>query len=249
MEISARQINDKQFHDAWRGYNQEEVDDFLDKVAEAVDALQRDNRALHARVGELDQMVATSRDTEEMLKKTLVTAQQAAEEAIASAKAKAEQLIEEAQLSARRADEEAQARVAEFEQDLRRRTMEADRAHAARRRDLEAAIERLRSTEDEIKRRLQTFLEQQLRALQSLGSGRAEAAAGDVVGGVPGAAGRGQTAPVAPPPTATGASSPADPIAVDSGDVEARMLRLPDESDALPLERKGVRGLFQRGPG
>ncbi|MDQ3646950.1 MAG: DivIVA domain-containing protein, partial [Actinomycetota bacterium] len=97
MDLGAHEIQAKQFNDAWRGYNQEEVDDFLDKVAEAIDQVQRENRALHARVRELDQVLATSRDTEDMLKKTLITAQQAAEEAIASAKAKAEQLIEEAQ--------------------------------------------------------------------------------------------------------------------------------------------------------
>src|SRR3712207_4638561 len=97
MDLTARDIHEKQFHDSWRGYNQEEVDEFLDRIADVVDRLQRENSALHARITELDHAVATSRDTEEMLKKTLVTAQQAAEEAIASARAKAEALIQEAE--------------------------------------------------------------------------------------------------------------------------------------------------------
>ena len=37
MDVSARNIHEKQFHDAWRGYSQEEVDDFLDRVAETLD--------------------------------------------------------------------------------------------------------------------------------------------------------------------------------------------------------------------
>ena len=168
MDLSARDIHEKQFHDAWRGYNQEEVDDFLDRVAETVDRLIRDNRALHQRIKELDQTVATGRETEDMLKKTLVTAQKAAEEAIASARAKAEHLIAEAEERVNRANEEARVRMGALEEELRRKTLDADRTHAAHKRDLDVQIERLRAYETELKNRLKTFLEQQLRALDVL---------------------------------------------------------------------------------
>lgn len=157
MDLSARDIHDKQFHDAWRGYNQEEVDDFLDRIASSLDRLQRENRALQTRINELDQAVAASRDTEEMLKKTLVTAQRAAEEAIATAKAKADQLVGEAEEKARSARAEAERKTAELEQQ-----------HAQRRRDLDLEIDRLRSFESELKQKLKTFLEQQQRALEGL---------------------------------------------------------------------------------
>lgn len=156
--MSAREIHEKQFHDAWRGYNQEEVDDFLDRVAATLDRVQRENQALQQRVKDLDQTVAASRDTEEMLKKTLVTAQRAAEEAIATAKAKAEQLIGEAEERARTAQAEAERQAAEVEQQ-----------HTARRRDLDAEIERLRAFEGELKQRLKAFLDEQLRSLERLG--------------------------------------------------------------------------------
>lgn len=159
MDLSARDIHDKQFHDAWRGYNQEEVDDFLDRVAASLDRLQRENRALNDRIRELDQAVAASRDTEEMLKKTLVTAQRAAEEAIATAKAKAEQMIGEAEEKARRAREEAARKNSELEQQ-----------HEARRRDLDREIERLRTFERDLRDKLKSFLETQQRNLEGLGS-------------------------------------------------------------------------------
>lgn len=168
MDISARDVHEKQFHDAWRGYNQDEVDDFLDRVAETLDRLIRENRAFHQRIKELDQAVASGRETEEMLKKTLVTAQQAAEEAIAQARAKAETLIAEAEDRVTKANAEAKTRMTALEDDLRRKTLDADRTHAAHKRDLEASIERLRSFETELKQRLKTFLEQQLRALDTL---------------------------------------------------------------------------------
>src|SRR5688500_16161061 len=127
MEIGPQDIHEKQFHDAWRGYNQEEVDDFLDRVAEALDRLHRENSSLQTRIEELDQAVAASRNTEEMLKKTLVTAQRAAEEAISTAKLKAQDLVSEAEERSRRAAEEAT-----------RRTAEAEKQHEVRKRDLEA---------------------------------------------------------------------------------------------------------------
>ena len=168
MDLTARDIHDKQFHDAWRGYDQEQVDEFLDRVAETVEAVRNENRALERRVGELEGAVAASRSTEEMLKKTLVSAQTAAEEAISKAKARADQLIVEAEERARRADEAAKERSANLETEIRRRMLEADREHTTRKRDLDASIQRLRAQETELKDRLKGFLDQQRRALESL---------------------------------------------------------------------------------
>ena len=168
MELTARHIHEKQFHDAWRGYNQEEVDDFLDRIAEVMNRLERENAALQTRLRELDHMVETSRSTEDMLKKTLVTAQQAAEEAIATAKSKAEALVAEAEARAQRANDELKHRVATAEEEVRRKTAEVERQQLARRRETQASIERLEAFETEIKRRLKAFLEQQLTSLDQL---------------------------------------------------------------------------------
>jgi cell division initiation protein len=168
MEVTAREIHDKEFHDAWRGYNQEEVDDFLDKIAETLDRLQRENVALQRRLGELDETVSTSRTTEDMLKQTLVSAQQAAEEAIAKAKAKADQLLLEAEERSRQAHEETAAKIAEADAEVARRIGEGDRLHELRKRVLETTIERLKSYESDLKQRLKGFLEGQLTSLDTL---------------------------------------------------------------------------------
>jgi cell division initiation protein len=168
MDLTARDVNEKQFHDAWRGYNQEEVDDFLDRVAETIERLKRENQDLQARVRELDQSVAGSRDTEEMLKKTLVTAQHAAEEAVAKAKARAEELIAEADERMRSADKEINERLAAAEADSRRKILEAERDLARARNQLDDRISGLTRFESELKFRLKTFLEQQLGALDAL---------------------------------------------------------------------------------
>ena len=85
MELGPREIHDKQFHDEWRGYNREEVDDFLDRAADALDQAQRSVQSLTERVRELEGQLGQAREGEQMLKKTLVTAQQHAEEAVATA--------------------------------------------------------------------------------------------------------------------------------------------------------------------
>ncbi len=168
MDVNAGDIHEKQFHDAWRGYNQEEVDDFLDRVAEALDLAQRENQAVSQRVAELEQAVATSREAEEMLKKTLVAAQQAGEEAIAQAKAKAARMVKEAEERLQRARDESQEKTASTDADIRRKVLEANRDHMARRRDLDGSVERLRAYEAELKQRLKTFMEQQLKSLETL---------------------------------------------------------------------------------
>jgi DivIVA domain-containing protein len=168
MDLTAADINEQQFHDAWRGYNQEEVDDFLDRVAEVVDRIQRENLALEQRVRELEGVLADARKSEEAMKRTIGAAQRAAEEAIAKAKSRAEQLIGEAEERTRRADNEVKERIAAGELEARRKTLEAEQEHTLRRRELEVAVDRLRAFESDLKGRLQGFLRQQLRELDAL---------------------------------------------------------------------------------
>jgi cell division initiation protein len=168
MDLTAADINEQQFHDAWRGYRQEEVDDFLDRVAEVVERVQRENMALQQRVRELETVLATARKSEEAMKRTMTAAQRAAEEAIAKARGRAEQLITEAEEHARRAGNEVKQRVAAGEIEVRRKTLEAEQEHNLRRTELDARIDRLLAFEADLKGRLQAFMRQQLRELESL---------------------------------------------------------------------------------
>lgn len=257
MELSARDIHEKQFHDAWRGYNQEEVDDFLDRAAEVLDRVQRENQAIQSRMNELEQAVSTSREAEEMLKKTLVTAQQAAEEAIAKAKAKAEQLVGEAEQRAKRANDEARERITSAENEARRKALDAEREHATRKRELDTSIERLRVFETELKQRLRTFLEQQVRGLDTLTEREPPAtrqADFRTAGGVqrrPAQQGskpesERQETPVQPLPQRAVEGRP--PAEGQQGPLRREP---PEEQTAEPAsqQRRGVRGLFWREDG
>jgi cell division initiation protein len=257
MDVSARTIIDKQFHDAWRGYSQKEVDDFLDRVAETMDRLQRENQSLQNRIRELDQAVSTSRDTEDMLKKTLFTAQKASEEAIASAKAKAEQLINDAEQRVTKANEEVRVRMSSLEDEMRRKTLDADRDHANRKRELDASIEKLKSYESELKLRLKTFLEQQLRSLDGLIDDRPRPVArpeGAANASVSAAAigTRPQAAPVVSRPASSESSPPGQPTARPAATMpsQGQPASTTEEKPSEPEEaeagapRRGLRGLF-----
>ena len=57
MAITVLEIIEKQFTTNFRGYNQEEVDEFLDIIVDGYEELVHDNRELAARVKELEEMV------------------------------------------------------------------------------------------------------------------------------------------------------------------------------------------------
>ena len=166
--VTAQEINEKQFHDAWRGYNQEEVDDFLDRVAEAIALVQRENDALRERVAELDEKVESAKTSEEMLKKTLESAQVAAQEAIATARTKADEIVSDAEERAQRARDELRTRVETAEEEVRKRTEEIEQEQEARRREIQGSVDRLQAYEADLKRKLHAFLEQQSAALDIL---------------------------------------------------------------------------------
>ena len=57
MAITVPEIIEKQFTTKFRGYNQEEVDEFLDIIVYGYEELVHENRELSARVKELEEMV------------------------------------------------------------------------------------------------------------------------------------------------------------------------------------------------
>ena len=57
MAITVLEIIEKQFTTKFRGYNQEEVDEFLDIIVDGYEELVHENSELAARVKELEEMV------------------------------------------------------------------------------------------------------------------------------------------------------------------------------------------------
>jgi len=157
MSLTPEEILGKRFHDAFRGYNHEEVDVFLDEVAAAFEAAFKDLQAARARIEELEGQILELKGTEGMLKRTLLAAQRAADETMAEAKTEAARLISVA-------EEEAAAAVASAKQ-------QADDIVAgavARQSQVEEVTSRLHDLQATHLATLRAHLEEQLRALDAL---------------------------------------------------------------------------------
>jgi cell division initiation protein len=99
------------FKKALRGYDPQEVDVFLELVAERLETLVRDNIQLRSRAETLDQQVNSSVGRERAVQEALVTAQELRADIRAQAQREADLLIQEAQAEARQRVLESERRI------------------------------------------------------------------------------------------------------------------------------------------
>ena len=92
-----------------RGYDPQEVDVFLEIVADRLEALIRENMALKERTSALQGQVNSSTEREQAVQAALVTAQELRAEIRAQAQREAETIVREAETEARRMGAEAEA--------------------------------------------------------------------------------------------------------------------------------------------
>lgn len=101
------------FKKLMRGYDPQEVDTFLELVAERLEELTRENIGLRERAQTLQQQVASQSDREQAVQEALVTAQELRADIRGQAQREAEGILKEAETEGRRlvAEAEAEART------------------------------------------------------------------------------------------------------------------------------------------
>ena len=115
-------IHNKDFKRSFRGYNEDEIDDFLDKVVNDYEKLFRENDKLKADLARSQKDIEQYQQLEKNLKDTLLVAQRTAEEVTSNARNNAEEMrenttkecqnkIQEAEMEADRIIEEARNKV------------------------------------------------------------------------------------------------------------------------------------------
>lgn len=119
-------IHNREFHKGFRGYNEVEVDEFLDQVVRDFEEVLRENADLKARIEELEAKIGQYRAMEETLNNTLIVAQQAADEVKASSHKEADLIIERANFEAAKIGDDAvrKTRDAELEFENVKRQMQ-----------------------------------------------------------------------------------------------------------------------------
>jgi cell division initiation protein len=118
MKITPLDIQQMVFRVKLRGYDREEVNRFLEEVAQTVESLNRDNGSLRERIAFLEQQVSELKRTESTLSNTLVSAQSLADDVKRSAQRDAELIIKEAELKASELIRQARVELGDTQRDL-----------------------------------------------------------------------------------------------------------------------------------
>ncbi|MFS1664563.1 DivIVA domain-containing protein [Streptococcus sp. zg-JUN1979] len=111
MVLTALDIKDKTFKSAFRGYNEEEVDEFLDIVVEEYESLTRTNRDLESKIKALEEKVAYFDEMKESLSQSVILAQETAEKVKKSANDEAGNLLGRANLESQQLLDEAKIKA------------------------------------------------------------------------------------------------------------------------------------------
>lgn len=102
MKLTPMDINNKEFKKTLRGYNPEEVDEFLDDIVENYEELYKENSKLKDKLAAANEQIEHYAKIETTIQNTLVLAQNAADQAKNSAQKEAELVVRNANETAQR---------------------------------------------------------------------------------------------------------------------------------------------------
>jgi len=94
-------IQNKEFKKGFRGYSEDEVDEFLDQIMIDYEKLYKENMELKEKIEKTHDQMDKYKNIEETLKNTLIVAQSSAEEVRGNALKKSELIIGEAEQQAK----------------------------------------------------------------------------------------------------------------------------------------------------
>jgi cell division initiation protein len=102
MPLTPLDIHNKEFKRGFRGYDEDQVNEFLDQVIKDYEALIRENKELQNQMQTIQDRLNHFSTIEETLSKTLIVAQETAEEVKMNAKKEAQLVLKEAEKNADR---------------------------------------------------------------------------------------------------------------------------------------------------
>ncbi len=142
--LTVQDIQAQQFHVRFRGFDVEEVDEFLEQAAAALQAAEEENSRLKEQLTAAERKVAAYKRQEQASMSALISAQKIAEEMKEKARNESKELLEQARREARGLEESAGREIS----------------------DLEREVDRLRAMKGEIREELRLVLESYLAQLE-----------------------------------------------------------------------------------
>jgi cell division initiation protein len=110
VPLTPLDIHNKEFSRGFRGYDEDEVNEFLDQVIKDYEMVIREKKQLEEKVAELTEKLNYFTNIEETLNKSILVAQETAEEVKRNAEKEAKLIIKEAEKNAERIISEALAK-------------------------------------------------------------------------------------------------------------------------------------------
>ncbi|MDQ0231252.1 DivIVA domain-containing protein [Metabacillus malikii] len=107
MPLTPLDIHNKEFSKGFRGYDEDEVNEFLDQVIKDYEMIIREKKELETKVTDLTEKLGHFTNIEETLNKSIIIAQEAGEDVKRNAQKESKLIIKEAEKNADRIINEA----------------------------------------------------------------------------------------------------------------------------------------------
>ncbi|MDY6011772.1 DivIVA domain-containing protein [Clostridium sp.] len=150
MKLTPMDINNKEFKRGLRGYNPDEVDEFLDEVVDNYEELYKENGKLKEKLEVLEEQVSHYAKIEGTIQNTLVLAQNAADQAKEASQKEAEVIIKNANETAQRIVDKAHNDVIQINSEFDRVKQEFIKFRAKFRNFINAQLETFDDLEKDV---------------------------------------------------------------------------------------------------
>ncbi|MTI95018.1 MAG: DivIVA domain-containing protein [Firmicutes bacterium] len=141
MPLTPLDIHNKEFSKGFRGYDEDEVNEFLDRIVKDYEAIVKENMAMKQKIEEYKDKLEHYTKIEETLHNAIVVAQQTAKEVKETAMSEAELIRKEAERESRRGIEESQVRAKKIQREVEELVKQAHVFRSRFRSLLEAQLE------------------------------------------------------------------------------------------------------------
>ena len=119
MKITPMEISGRKFRTKWRGYDMEEVREFLEMVASDIEDMIRESRYFEEELARKNSELGEFKSREQTLKDTLILAQKLARDMKNTMAKEAQVILSEAEMEAEKMVRQAHDRAMELENEIR----------------------------------------------------------------------------------------------------------------------------------
>ena len=117
MKLTPMEINNKEFKRTIRGYAQDEVDEFLDRIVEEYEALYKENTKVKEKLENANEKLDHHMQIENTIQNTLILAQETAEQSRKTSQDEADRIIRKANDTAQKILDKAHSDVLQINDD------------------------------------------------------------------------------------------------------------------------------------